>query len=82
MPEDDIEGARRSTSDGLGFTVMITMDLKVDREPTAVTDALAEELRSLGQSNREVADVVGVVALNVITGAFNLMAGLTPETTG
>ncbi|NNV08326.1 alkylhydroperoxidase, partial [Geobacillus sp. MMMUD3] len=29
-------------------------------------------------SDREISDVVGVVSLNILTGAFNLVAGLTP----
>lgn len=46
--------------------------------PTAITAAQVEELHDLGYSDREIADVVGVVALNVLTGAFNLVAGLQP----
>ena len=49
--------------------------------PAGITDVQVQELRDHGYSDREIADVVGVVALNVLTGAFNLLAGLTPETT-
>lgn len=33
-------------------------------------------------ATRAIADVVGVVSLNIITGAFNLVAGLTPGADG
>ncbi|WP_231864016.1 hypothetical protein [Brevibacterium ravenspurgense] len=46
-------------------------------EPTSITDAQIDELRAHGYSNREIADVVGVVSLNILTGSFNLLAGLT-----
>ncbi|MGF7122625.1 hypothetical protein [Rhodococcus sp. AG1013] len=29
-----------------------------------------------GYSDREIADVVGIVALNLLTGAFNVLAGV------
>ncbi|WP_308283217.1 hypothetical protein [Pseudonocardia nigra] len=47
-------------------------------EPGSITDADVEELRHHGWSDRVVADVVGLVALNQLTGAFNLVAGLEP----
>jgi hypothetical protein len=34
----------------------------------------------VGYSDREILDVVGLVALNVLTGSFNLVAGLEPPT--
>jgi hypothetical protein len=38
------------------------------------------ELRAHGWPDRAVADVVGLVSLNLLTGAFNLVAGITPGT--
>jgi hypothetical protein len=35
----------------------------------------------LGYSDRELAEVIGVVTLNVLTGAFNLVTGLQPAQT-
>ncbi|MFG3344323.1 hypothetical protein ACGF1Z_04575 [Streptomyces sp. NPDC048018] len=37
------------------------------------------ELRAHGWSDRIIAEVVGVVTLNMLTGAFNLLAGIQPE---
>ena len=49
-------------------------------EPSTLTDADVDELRAHGWSDRALADVVGLVALNQLTGAFNLVAGLEPTT--
>lgn len=81
VSEEEITAARQSTSSDPRVAAMIDVALKVYREPTGITDAQVEELRGHGFSDREIADVVGVVALNVLTGAFNLLAGLTPGTT-
>jgi hypothetical protein len=35
-------------------------------------------LRAHGWRDRDVLDVVGLVALNVLTGSFNLVAGIEP----
>ena len=57
---------------------MIALGLRVYREPASITDAQIDELRGYGCCDREISDVVGVVSLNILTGAFNLVAGLTP----
>ncbi|MFJ9886873.1 hypothetical protein ACIQRW_13520 [Streptomyces sp. NPDC091287] len=79
MDEGEIERARAGTSDDPGIAAIITLALQVHREPTSITDAQVVALRGHGYSDRAIADVVGVVALNVLTGAFNLLADLTPE---
>jgi hypothetical protein len=43
--------------------------------------AQVEQLHDLGYSDRELADVVGMVTLNVLTGAFNLVTGSGPART-
>ncbi|KAA1426786.1 carboxymuconolactone decarboxylase family protein [Nocardioides antri] len=78
VSEEEIDAARQSTSSDPRVAAMIDVALKVYREPSGITDAQVEKLRDLGFSDREIADVVGIVALNVLTGAFNLLAGLTP----
>ncbi|MFJ9111190.1 carboxymuconolactone decarboxylase family protein [Streptomyces sp. NPDC102283] len=79
VDEGEIERARAGTSDDPGIAAIIALALQVHREPTSITDAQVIALREHGYSDRAIADVVGVVALNVLTGAFNLLAGLTPE---
>lgn len=52
--------------------------MRVLAEPSSITDEDVAELRAHGWSDRIVAEIVGVVALNLLTGAFNLLAGLEP----
>jgi len=51
----------------------------VCREPTSITDKQIDGLPTHGYSDREIAVVVGIVALNIVTGAFNGLAGVTPR---
>ena len=62
----------------VAVAAMIALGLQVYREPASITDEQIDELRGFGYSDREISDVVGVVSLNILTGAFNLVAGLTP----
>lgn len=78
ISEDAISLAQLSTSHDPSIASMIQLGVQVYREPASITDAQVEQLRRFGYSDREIADVVGVVALNILTGAFNLVAGLTP----
>ncbi|GAA3246304.1 MULTISPECIES: carboxymuconolactone decarboxylase family protein [Streptomyces] len=79
VDEDEIERARAGTSADPAIAAIITLALQIYREPTSITDEQVIALREHGYSDRAIADVVGVVALNILTGAFNLLAGLTPE---
>lgn len=79
VDEEEIERARAGTSADPAIAAIITLALQIYREPTSITDEQVSALREHGYSDRAIADVVGVVALNVLTGAFNLLAGLTPE---
>jgi hypothetical protein len=54
---------------------------RVLTEPSTIADDDLAELRLHGWSDRIIADVVGLVALNQLTGAFNLVAGLEPNET-
>ncbi|EFP58364.1 alkylhydroperoxidase [Dermacoccus nishinomiyaensis] len=78
----EIELAQLSTASRPELAAIIALGLQVYRAPASITDEQVEELRALGYSDRAIADVVGVVSLNIITGAFNLVAGLTPGEEG
>ncbi|WGW11183.1 carboxymuconolactone decarboxylase family protein [Saxibacter everestensis] len=78
ISEEEIELAHEGSSADSSLTAIIALGVQVYREPTAITDEQVDNLRAHGFSDREIADVVGIVALNILTGAFNLMAGLTP----
>ncbi|MDP3892500.1 carboxymuconolactone decarboxylase family protein, partial [Nocardioides sp.] len=77
--DPDIAAARAGTSADPAVAAMIETGLAIYRNPTTVTDARVDELRAFGYTDREIVDVVGVVALNLLTGAFNLIAGLEPD---
>jgi AhpD family alkylhydroperoxidase len=76
VDESEIELAHTGTSADPEIAAMVAFGYRVHAEPTAITDAEVEALRGFGYRDREIADVVGVVALNVLTGSFNLAAGL------
>jgi len=78
IDESEIQMARAGSSADPSIAAIIDLALKVYRKPTAITDAQINGLRDHGFSDREIADVVGIVSLNILTGAFNLVAGLTP----
>lgn len=76
VSDEEITAARAGRSATPKVAAMISIGLMVYRNPSAITDADVEALRAHGYTDRDIADVVGVVALNVLTGAFNLLAGL------
>ncbi len=78
IDEDEIERARSGTSADPAIAAIITLALQIYREPTEITDEQILALHGHGYTDREIADVVGIVALNILTGAFNLVAGLRP----
>jgi uncharacterized peroxidase-related enzyme len=78
IPADELERAEHGTSADPAVAAMIALGVAVYRHPSEITDADIETLRRFGYSDREITDVVGIVALNVLTGAFNLLAGRRP----
>lgn len=78
VDEEEIHRARAGTSADPAVAAIIALALQIYREPATITDEQIEVLGEHGYSDREIADVVGIVTLNILTGAFNLVAGLTP----
>lgn len=76
--EEEIELAHEGASSAPAIAAIIRLGLRVYREPASITDEQIDELHALGYNDRAIADVVAVVSLNILTGAFNLVAGLTP----
>ena len=58
---------------------IVDFGLRVYTDPSSVSDDDIAGLRILGLGDREILDIVGLVALNVLTGTFNLVAGLRPD---
>ncbi len=76
LSEDDIRLARNGTATDPKVAAMVAFGQQVLVAPSEVHDDQIEELRDLGYSDEQIAEVVGLVALNVLTGAFNLVAGI------
>jgi hypothetical protein len=54
-------------------------DVRLLVEPSTIGDADVVAAREQGWSDRVLADLVALVALNQLTGSFNLLAGLGVE---
>ena len=78
VSDDEIELAKRGTSSIPSVAAIVAFARRVHAEPASVTVEDVEELRRIGYRDRDILDVVGLVALNVLTGSFNLLAGLEP----
>lgn len=79
VSEEEIADAVAGTSPDPAVAAMIATGLAIYSNPKTITDEHVEELRGFGYVDREIIDLVGVVALNVLTGAFNLLTGLEGE---
>ncbi len=78
VSESDIALARQATSTDAREAALITYAMRVLAEPASISEEDIRDLRALGWTDRALADVVGLVSLNHLTGAFNLVAGLEP----
>ena len=79
LSDADIELARHGTTTDPKVAAVVAFGQQVAAAPAEVTDAQVEALRSYGYRDEQIADVVALVALNVLTGTFNLVAGIHPE---
>lgn len=80
VTEADIELARSGTAAVPADAAAVKFGLLCYTGPRGMTDARMQELRGYGFSDREIADIVAVVTLNVLTGTFNLVSGLSRPT--
>jgi uncharacterized peroxidase-related enzyme len=78
LTDADIELARQGTAAEARIAAIVAFGQQVIAAPGEVDDDQVEELRSFGYTDEQIAEVVGVVALQLLTGAFNLVAGLHP----
>ncbi|OLZ43554.1 carboxymuconolactone decarboxylase family protein [Amycolatopsis keratiniphila] len=78
LGDDDIALARQGTSTDRREAALIAYAVRVLAEPASIGDEDVAELRRHGWSDRHIADTVGLVSLNLLTGSFNLVAGLEP----
>ena len=78
VSDREIELARQGTSADPTIAFVVEFGRRVHLDPSSVTDHDIDRLRSAGFRDRDILDIVGLVALNVLTGTFNLVAGLEP----
>jgi uncharacterized peroxidase-related enzyme len=78
VTETDIQLARHGTATDPKIAAIVAFGLQVVAAPSEIGDADVEALRGYGYRDEQIADVVGLVALNVLTGSFNLVAGIEP----
>jgi AhpD family alkylhydroperoxidase len=76
LSEADIQMARQGTASDPKIAALVAFGQQVFASPAETTDEQVDELRELGYTDEQIAEVVGLVALNVLTGAFNLVAGI------
>jgi alkylhydroperoxidase family enzyme len=81
LDETDIALARQGTATDAKIAAMVAFGQQVIAAPAEVTDEQVDELRELGYTEEQIAEVVGLVSLQLLTGAFNLVAGIHAPTT-
>ncbi|CAM4172399.1 carboxymuconolactone decarboxylase family protein [Kibdelosporangium persicum] len=78
LSETDIVLAREGAATDRRESTLVSFALRVLAEPGSITGDDIAELRQHGWTDRIIVEVVGLVALNLMTGAFNLVAGIEP----
>jgi alkylhydroperoxidase family enzyme len=78
LSDTDIELARQGTATDAKVAAIVAFAQQVAAAPAEIADEDVETLRRFGYRDEQIADVVGLVALNVLTGSFNLVAGIEP----
>lgn len=79
LSDTDIALATEASATDPREAALLTFAVRVLAEPASVTAEDVAELRGHGWTDRTIADVVGLVSLNLLTGSFNLVAGIKPE---
>lgn len=76
VSDDEIDAARTASSANPAVRALLGFAVTVLTAPADLDDADILGLLDHGYSEQEVLDVVGIVALNQLTGSFNLVAGI------
>ena len=76
VPENEIRLARQGTSSDPAIAAIVAFAQQVLAAPAETSDADLERLRAHGYRDEQIAEVAGLVALQLLTGAFNLIAGI------
>jgi alkylhydroperoxidase family enzyme len=76
VPENEIQFARRGTSADPAIAAIVAFAQQVLAAPGEIGDADVDRLRGHGYRDEQIAEVVGLVSLQLLTGAFNLVADI------
>jgi AhpD family alkylhydroperoxidase len=76
VSEEEIEAAKSGRSREPEIEALLEFALDVLRRPAQNSDEQVSDLREWGYEDGQLGDLVALVALNVLTGSFNLLAGL------
>jgi hypothetical protein len=68
--------ARQGTSSDPAIAVIVAFAQQVLAGPAEITDADVGRVHEHGYRDEQIAEVTGLVALQLLTGAFNLVAGI------
>ena len=78
VPESEIRLARQGTSSDPGIAAIVAFAQQVLAAPSEIGDADLDRLRAHSYRDEQIAEVPGLVALQLLTGAFNLIADIQP----
>lgn len=81
LDDHDVALARQGTATDPKIAAIVAFGQQVIAAPAEVTDGQFAELLALGYTHEQIAEVIGLVSLQLLTGAFNLVAGIHPPTT-
>jgi uncharacterized peroxidase-related enzyme len=79
VAESEIHLARQGTSSDPAIAAIVAFAQQVLTAPAEVSDADLDRLRAHGYTDEQIAEVPGLAALQLLTGAFNLIAGIHPS---
>ena len=80
LSEADIDLARQGTAADPRIAAIVAFGQQVIAAPAEVDDDQIDRLRGHGYTDEQIAEVVGLVSLQLLTGAFNLTASIHPPT--
>ena len=78
LAEEEIQLARQGTAADPEIAALVAYGRQLIAAPAEVSDAQIAELHGYGYSDEQIAEVVALVALQQLSGAFNLVAGIEP----
>jgi AhpD family alkylhydroperoxidase len=76
VPEEEIQLAREGTSRDPAIAAIVAFARQILAAPAEIGDEDLERLHAHGYSDEQIAEVPGLVSLQLLTGAFNLIADI------